>query len=200
MDVSVTSAIINAHQLEIYSGNIVVEGTVSGPFVRLTDLVNSGDFNYMVVEEASIAELNDRDNRSRLSAPALMRRDQVHFMSELPDPAVVQAQRENPPGREFFVRKDAVACYALTDTFAIYGYCHLLAGTTLANLLETSTSFFPLTEATIYLNSLPGVPWHRDIVVLNKEKVQIVHMLDASPDLDGGEQEATQTPLKSLLG
>ena len=200
MDISVTSTTINAHHLEIYTGNVLVEGTVSGPFARLTDLVNRGDRNYMVVQDASLAALNNQNNRSRLSMPALVRRDQVHFVANVPDPATLQAQKQPPALREFYVRKDAVACYVLTDTFAIYGYCHLLAGTTLENLLETGTSFVPLTDATIYLNSLPGAPWQRDLVVLNKEKMQMIHILETSAGPEGGEHDAGQSPLKSLLG
>jgi hypothetical protein len=81
--------------------------------------------------------------------------------------------------REFFVQKNSSPCYVLTDTFVIHGQCYLRQGTNLQTLLEMGDDFFPITNPTISLLARPNAPWRRDLVLVNKEKLEVIYLVEA---------------------
>ena len=165
------------HSVEIYTDGLYVLGTLSGPFKRVTDLINRRDEEYLLVYEAGITPVGQAASPRKLSTPVLVGRSHVHIIASNPSSGA-QGQ-EGAVAREFYVPKAPVPCYALTDTFAVYGTAHLLQGATLDSFLRVGDTFVPITGATIYLNSMPGTPWQRELVVLNKAKVQVMYALDA---------------------
>ena len=182
------------HGVEIYTDGLFVSGTLSGPFKRLTDLINRRDEEYMLVYEASITPVGQAANPRRLATPVLVGRSHVHIVAGSPG-AGAQPQAEAVP-REFHVPKTPVPCFALTDTFSVYGTAHLLQGSTLDSFLRVGDIFVPVTGTTIYLNSMPGTPWQRQLVVLNKAMVQVMYVLDAEhqPGTHGGAPAQGQEP------
>jgi hypothetical protein len=184
------------HGVEIYTDGLYVHGTLSGPFKRVTDLVNRRDEDYLLVYEASITPVGQAANPRKLATPVLVGREHVHIIAGSPGGGL-QPQAELAQ-REFYVPKTPVPCFALTDTFSVYGTAHLLQGSTLDTFLRVGDTFVPITGATIYLNSMPGTPWQRQLVVLNKAKVQVMYVLDAEhqpgavaagPGQGGGQSE-----------
>jgi hypothetical protein len=165
------------HGVEIYTDGLYVHGILSGPFKRVTDLINRRDEDYLLVYEASVTPVGQAASPRKLATPVLVGRSHVHIIASSPG-AGLQGQGEAAP-REFYVPKMPVPCYALTDTFAVYGTAHLLQGSTLDSFLRVGDTFVPITGATIYLNTMPGTPWQRQLVVLNKAKVQVMYVLDA---------------------
>jgi hypothetical protein len=163
--------------VEIYTDGLYVHGTLAGPFKRVTDLINRRDEEYLLVYEASITPVGQAASPRKLATPVLVGRGHVHIVASSPGTRV-EAQAETVP-REFHVPKTPVPCFALTDTFSVYGTAHLLQGSTLDSFLRVGDTFVPVTGATIYLNSMPGTPWQRELVVLNKAKVQVMYVLDA---------------------
>ena len=180
------------HGVEIYTDGLYVHGTLSGPFKRVTDLINRRDEDYLLVYEASITPVGQSASPRKLATPVLVGRSHVHIVASSPGGGAQPAGETAP--REFYVPKQPVPCYALTDTFAVYGTAHLLQGSTLDSFLRVGDAFVPITGATIYLNSMPGTPWQRELVVLNKAKVQVMYVLDAQhqPGTHGSGQAAGQ--------
>jgi hypothetical protein len=68
----------------------------------------------------------------------------------------------------------------LTDTYAVVGQCHMVEGGTLENLMAISELFLPLTAATLYISSMSNTPLPRDLVIINKEKIQAMYLMPSS--------------------
>ena len=180
------------HSVEIYTDGLYVHGTLSGPFKRVTDLINRRDEEYLLVYEASVTPVGQAASPRKLAAPILVGRSHVHIIATRPGADTQQLAEESP--RETYVPKAPVPCYALTDTFAVYGTAHLLQGATLDSFLQVGDTFVPITGATIYLNAMPSTPWQRELVVLNKAMVQVMYVLDQEhqPGTHGGGQGQAQ--------
>jgi Family of unknown function (DUF6812) len=172
------------HSVELYTARLFIQGSISGPFKRTSDLINRRDRNYFNVSEASITPLGQVPSASnKMLSPVIVGRDHVHLAATPPHVTEARPTRQlggtgTLAGREYFVQKQPHACYALTDTFIVYGHCHLLPGTTLENLLNTPDPFIPFTKATIYMLSRPQNPWQRELVVVNKEKMEAFYLAE----------------------
>ena len=57
--------------------------------------------------------------------------------------------------------------------------CYLLEGSSLENLIEVADFFLPLTNATFYLGNSSAASMQRELVIVNKEKVQAMYLLPA---------------------
>lgn len=171
------------HHVELYTSRFFVEGKIAGPFKRTSDLLNRSDSANMMVQEASITPLGQTPEAKRTLPSLIVVRAQVHFAASYPqgDGAAAQSNSAMGPssGREYYVQKMSLPCYALTDTFVIYGSCYLHPGTTLQNLLDREEPFMPLTNATIYPVAHPAVNWRRELVVVNKSKLEVIYVIEA---------------------
>lgn len=171
------------HNVELYTARFFVQGTISGPFRRTSDLVNLKDRGFFIVQDASITNLGQAGEPRKLATPLIVGRSHIHFVAiaqqEPPAqdrPASGGGQGAAPTtGREFFVPKTPVPCYGLTDTFIIHGTSHLLQGTTLESFIEMGDTFVPLTNVTVYLAARPTNPWRRDLVIVNKNKLEVFY-------------------------
>lgn len=169
-----------SHSVELYTARLFIQGAISGPFKRTSDLINRRDRDFFAVNEATVTALGQATNApQKIAAPVQVGRDHIHFVATIPQqPSQPQAPSQTQtlsPGREYYVHKQPIACYALTDTFIIHGQCHLLSGATLDTLLQSHDPFIPLTKATIYLIARPNASWQRDLVVVNKEKLEVIY-------------------------
>ncbi len=171
------------HNVELYTARFFVQGTISGPFRRTSDLVNRKDREFFIVQEASITNLGQAGEPRKLSTALIVGRNHIHFVAIAPQepsaqdqPSPAGGQGAGPPtGREYFIQKTPVSCYGLTDTFIIHGTSHLLQGATLATFIETGDTFVPLTNVTVYLAARPTNPWRRDLVIVNKNKLEVFY-------------------------
>lgn len=168
-----------SHNVELYTARLFIQGTIFGTFKRTSDLINRGDRDFFTVINAGLTPLGQTSvTTNRVATPVMVGRDHVHFVAIAPQVTPgQQGSAANTPGREQYVLKSPLPCYALTDTFIIYGHCHLLSGTSLENLLAIPDPFIPLTKATIYLIARPTAAWQRDLVVVNKTRLEVIYLV-----------------------
>ena len=163
-----------SHHVELYTERLLVTGHVAGPFKRLTDLINQRERMFLAAEDASIVPVGLQATPRKLSTAVLVQRSEVHMVAVPPAPD--ESEQGSGPGfREFYIRKVPQPCYVLTDTFVIHGKAHLHQGAALNNLLETGDLFVPITDATVYLVTMPNNPWQRDLVIVNKERIHVMY-------------------------
>ncbi|MFL5732915.1 MAG: hypothetical protein ACJ78Q_06905, partial [Chloroflexia bacterium] len=67
-------------------------------------------------------------------------------------------------------------CFAITGTYAIYGYCYLHPETTLESLLHGNDPFIPITKATLYLVSDTKSSWTRELVVIHRNMINAMYL------------------------
>ncbi len=169
-----------SHNVELYTARLFIQGSISGSFKRTSDLINRRDKDFFTVLNAGVTPLGQTSaTASRVSTPVMVGRDHVQFVATAPQQTQGKSGgTASSPGREYYVQKTPHPCYALTDTFIIYGHCHLLSGTTLENLLTIPDPFIPLTKATIYLIARPNASWQRELVVVNKAKLEVIYLVE----------------------
>lgn len=170
-----------SHSVELYTARLFIQGTISGSFKRTSDLINRRERDFFTVTGSTVTPLGQATTTpQKIPTPVQLGRDHIHFVATAPQPQQQQAGGQGAPGsgREYFVQKHAIPCYALTDTFIIHGQCHLLTGTTLENLLQNHDPFIPITNATIYLIVRPNAPWQRELVVVNKAKLEVIYLTE----------------------
>jgi len=112
----------------------------------------------------------------------MMNKGNIHMVAAAPQARPpgegAQPGAKGSEGREFYVQKDVYPCYALTDTFVIHGQCHVRQGTNLQTFLEVGDIFLPITNPTISLLARPNAPWRRDLVLINKEKLEVMYLVE----------------------
>lgn len=173
-----------SHSVELYTARFLVQGAISGPFKRMSDLFNQRETAFLAVDEAMLTPMGQQAEARKLTTPIMMRKDHIHIVAPAPEPPASQGQDTGkeataPSTREFYVQKNSSPCYVLTDTFVIHGECHLRLGTDLKTLLEVGDAFLPITNSVISLLGRPNTPWRRDLVLVNKQKLEVMYLLDA---------------------
>lgn len=169
------------HHVELYTSRFFVEGDIVGPFKRMSDVLNRDDSSNIIVQEGSITPLGQTSETKKSISSLILVREQVHFAATPTEPdAAPQSQVAggSTAGREYYVQKTSFPCYAITDTFVVHGACYLHSGTTLENLLNRKEPFMPLTSATIYPVAHPAIHWQRDLVIMNKSKLEVIYVIE----------------------
>ncbi len=165
---------LTSHNVELYTARLYVQGVITGPFKRVSDLINRRDTAFFSLSDAAMTTHAQSTPPSKIATPVHVARNHIHFAATVPQ----QSPQGQGPGREYHVQKTAYSCYAFTDTFVIQAQCHLLTGTTPANLLATPDPFISMTAATIYLIARPQTSWQRDLVVVNKEQLEAMYLVE----------------------
>jgi hypothetical protein len=171
-----------SHSVELYTARLLVQGTIAGPFKRTSDLLNHRESNFVTVDKAALMPVGQQGDSRKLSTPIMMNKGNIHMVAAAPQARPpgegAQAGAKGSEGREFYVQKDVYPCYALTDTFVIHGQCHVRQGTNLQTFLEVGDIFLPITNPTISLLARPNAPWRRDLVLINKEKLEVMYLVE----------------------
>jgi hypothetical protein len=178
-----TTSSLNIHALELYTANLAIRGNTTGPYRRSSDLLNRKDRDYIILQNASITPLDRQPVRpsssASLSTPLLVARQHVHLVSLSAQPEPENTTSGLGQYREFTVRKTPIPCCMMTDVYVVMGQCYLLEGSSLENLMEVADFFLPLTNATFYLSNSSAASMQRELVIVNKEKVQAMYLLPA---------------------
>src|SRR5687768_2211172 len=182
-DLTYAPSALHVHDIELYTARFYIEGEITGPFKRMSDLMNRRDVGYISVHGAVVAPLEQTSQPKRFEMPISVGKSHMHFASSPETPAAPAKpqtmQRGIAIGREFYVQKTPYPCYALTDTFVIRGQCFLNEGVTLQSLLDRSDILFvPITDASIYLVTRPNISWQRNLVIVNKEKIEVIYLTE----------------------
>jgi len=168
------------HRLELYTQHLIILGTITSPFKRVSDVVNRGDSQFLKVDDALITPLGKPPAQKPVEGQVMVSLDHLHFVVEALEKKEAVEQPSRPGDdlevRTAYVRKDHYPCFALTGTFAIYGYCYLHPGTKLESLLHGSEPFVPITKATLYLVADAKSSWSRDLVVINRNMISAIYL------------------------
>ena len=84
-----------------------------------------------------------------------------------------------PRYRESGVHKYPVPCYIVTDMYVVLGQCYLLEGATLEGLFDGIDLFIPTTGSAVYISGSQAAPMQRELVIINKEKIQAMYLASA---------------------
>jgi hypothetical protein len=175
-----TTSNLNIHNLEIYTATLAIQGSATGPFRRASDLVNREDRDYIMLQNASITPLGRQPNPTPIPTMLMVARPHIHFVSLGPQPEPEHTTSGLGQYRESGTRKSPVPCCMLTEVYVVTGQCYMLPGSSLENLLAMSDPFFSLTNVTIHINGISSAPFQRDLIIINKEKVQAMYLMGAS--------------------
>ncbi|HUS13769.1 MAG TPA: hypothetical protein VM536_02020 [Chloroflexia bacterium] len=163
------------HPLEIHTDQILIQGTVTLPFRRVTEIMNSADRDFLSIDRAMIAPLVDLSQVSRPNAPTtVVRRMQVRYVATYTD-----LTRARPAGVEFVgVQKVPTACYGFLGPFVFHAYLHMRPGTSLLEVLETGAEdFIPFTRATVYLVARPdAAPRQHEVIIINRRFLDAAYL------------------------
>lgn len=170
-----------SHNVELYTARFLVQGAISGPFKRTSDLLNHRESRFVMVDTATITPVGQQSEGRKLSTTVMMIKSHIHLVATAPQEPAPQNQSDarGGSGREFYVQKTSFPCYALTDTYVIFGHCHLRQGTNLQTLLELGDTFLPITNPTISLLGRANAPsWKRELVLVNKEVLEVIYLAE----------------------
>lgn len=163
------------HALEIYTASLMVKGTITLPFRRATEILNSADREFIGLDAALIAPLA---HPAQVSGPhsssTLIRRLGIYYAATFTDPA-----QARPPTLEFAgVQKRPIACYGFLGGFVFHAHLHMRPGSTLLDVLETGQeSFVPLTQATVYLVDHPDLPPRQhEVMIINRAYLDVMYL------------------------
>jgi hypothetical protein len=180
MDIFAPAGSQASHKLELYTEHLLIAGSVTSAFKRISDLLNKGDSEFLKVDEALITPLGKPPAQKPVEGAVMVSLDHLHFVVEAlqkkPASGATGGPADDLEVRSAYVRKDHYPCFALTGTYAIHGYCYLHPGTTLDSLLHGHDIFMPITKATIYLVSDAKSTWSRDLVVINRKMISAMYL------------------------
>jgi hypothetical protein len=169
-----------SHKLELYTQHLLVSGTVTTPFKRVSDALNKGDSQFLHVDDAVITPLGKPPAQKPIEGPAMVSLDHLHFVVEaLRKKQVVQQSgrmSDDLEARSAYVQKDHYPCFAITGTYAITGYCYLQPGSTLDSLLRGRDTYVPITKATLHLVADTESSWTRELVVINRNMISAMYL------------------------
>ncbi len=169
------------HGVELYTDRLLIQGSITVPFKRISDMMNLGDYNFITVEDAALGQVGQAAQPRKLGTSLLGARSEVHFAvaTSTPTPSTpLSAQLLTDPDleRDRLIQKTPTPCYAITSAFVIHGTCHLVLGITLEKLLELGDTFIPFTDVTIYPAVTPQSSLRHDLVVVNREKLEAIYL------------------------
>jgi hypothetical protein len=172
-----TTSDLHLHHLEIFTPNLVIQGDSTGPFHRASDLVNRKDRDYILLDGARITPLGRPVNSNPLTTPLMVARHHTHLIAIGLEPEPEHTTGGLGQYRESAVHKIPHPCYMLTEVFVLVGEVHMVEQSSLENLMAVSDLFLPITNATIYINSMPNNPLSRELVMINKDEIQAMYLM-----------------------
>ncbi|HMA36381.1 MAG TPA: hypothetical protein VKY74_18135 [Chloroflexia bacterium] len=163
------------HPIELFTEHVVVQGTVTLPFRRVTEILNSAERDFVTVDGGTIAPLVHPAQLSGPNrVPTLVRRVQIRYAATYTDP-----HRVKPPGVEFAaVQKVPTACYGFLGPFVFHAHLHMRAGSVLFDFLQLGgDQFLPLTQATVYLVDHPDLPPRQhEVIIINRLFLDVMYL------------------------
>ncbi len=171
-----------SHNVELYTARFLVQGSISGPFKRTSDLLNQREGHFVKVDQAALTPLGQQSELRKFTTPIMVTKSHLHLVAISPQGpgAQVQETQSHVTGhlnREFYIQKTSFPCCAITDALVVQGECHLRRDTDLQILLASGDVFFPITNSVITLVGRSNAPWRRELVLINKEQLEAMYLL-----------------------
>ena len=151
--------------MTLYTDSFVIRGQVRSRQLRITDILNESDEDFLVLSDAVIDEYGSRALASR-SEYAQVNLDAVLF-------AVADAEVETRPD----LRTPKVSEEAMISIppFRVIGRIHVLGERDLHEALHDLTGrFLPVTEATFWSDSVGEARQTAPMVAINHRRAQIL--------------------------
>lgn len=156
-------------QLDVYTADYRVSGTVSTRFNRVADVLNQVGGSHMALEHATISEYDD--------PTATLGAQQVYVA--LDDVLFTVASTEGEARPEMRIPKRAVKSQIAIPPFRLTGSVHIAQGSRPADgLLSSSDRFLAITEVTITCASHPELGRSAPAVAIQRRRAQILLVAD----------------------
>lgn len=159
--------------IEVYTDTHHITGRLSTEEGRLSDTLNYELPHIVVLSDVSSRPLeNPEASPSRGSFMHINTMAIAFAVPRTPEPNLEERQQT----RMFeYVEKEHHKVLVKATPFQFEGYLHLPKGNDVQRSLWNLTpAFIPLSDAAIALTDDPEIVWHRDIVILNRRKAQII--------------------------
>jgi hypothetical protein len=85
-DYGTTNSNLNSHQVEIYTANLFMQGSILGPFSRTADLINRRDYDNFSVQNVSLASLGQPGSPRPIGYPMMVARPHIHMVAAFTTP------------------------------------------------------------------------------------------------------------------
>ena len=160
-------------EIEIFAERDVITGRLSTKEDRLSDTLNYELPHFLVLADASSSPLESPDEPALRSAFVHLNTPTIAFtVPRTPEPSL--EERRQSRGFEY-VEKEQHQVVVNLPPFKLEGYLHLPKGDDVERSLWALTpSFVPLTNVTVTFTPQSEVSWHREVVILNRRKAQIM--------------------------
>ena len=159
--------------VEVYTDTDHIVGRLSTSEGRLSDALNYEVPHVVVLSEVSSRPVDTSDAPPmRGSFMQLDTRAIAFAVPGSPEPGL----RERRQTRMFeYVEKERYRALVTLPPFHFEGYLHLPKGNDVQRSLWNLTpAFIPLSDAKVTLADRPGTVWHKEIIILNRRRAQIV--------------------------
>jgi hypothetical protein len=160
-------------EIEVFAERDVITGRLSTKEDRLSDTLNYELPHFLVLADASSSPLGSPDEPGLRSAFVHLNTPAIAFtVPRTPEPSL--EERRHSRGFEY-VEKEQHQVVVSLPPFKLEGYLHLPKGDDVERSLWALTpSFVPLTNVSVTFTPRPEVSWHREVVILNRRRAQIM--------------------------
>ena len=160
-------------EIEVFTESDVIKGRLSTSEARLSDTLNYELPHVLVLANASSPPLERPDEPPDRSAFAHLNTLSIVFTVSLtPEPSLEKRQQSS---RFDYVEKEPHQAVVSAPPFRFEGRLHLPKEDDVERSLWALTpSFVPLTDVTVRLTGHSDLTWHREVVILNRRKAQIM--------------------------
>ena len=170
--------VVGVMEVALYTDALVIRGTVRTRQRRVSDLLNTADSPFLLLEDVTAEEL-DGTGRPMTASYAQVNLDSVLF-------AVANVPVEASP--DLRARKSREVAYIATPPFRMVGTLHLMPSEQglRGALQELDARFVPVTEVTYWSDHLGLQPREALMVAVNHKRTQILahHQVVDEPGAD----------------
>jgi len=160
-------------EIEVYTETHLITGRLVTKECRLSDTLNHELPHLLVLTEATSKPLEKAEEPAVLGGFVHVNTMSIAFtIPRSPEPAL--EERRQLSSFEY-VKKERHKAVVRLPPFSFEGYVHLPKGNEVErSLWQLTPSFVPLSDAKVTLNDHPEVTWHKELIILNRRKAQIM--------------------------
>ncbi len=160
-------------EIEVYTDTHVITGRLRTRQGRLSDTLNYELPHLLVLTEATSRPLGKAEEPALSGGFVHIDTMSIAFTVPLgPEPPLEERRRFCSFE---YVEKEPHRAVVRVPPFSFQGCLHLPKGNDVErSLWELTPSFVPLSDAEVKLKNHPEVSWHKDVVILNRRKAQII--------------------------
>lgn len=160
-------------EIEVYTDTHVITGRLRTRQGRLSDTLNYELPHVLVLNGATSRPLTQAEGPALAGGFVHIDTMSIAFTVPLgPEPTLEERRRFSSFE---YVEKEPHSAIVRVPPFSLQGCLHLPKGNDVErSLWKLTPSFVPLSDADVKLKNHPDVSWHKDVVILNRRKAQIM--------------------------